>query len=66
MSKVYFQIGTNDGNDLFRDLVKRNNPDIVILVEPNTTLIANIEKIIMVLKMYTYIIMLYIIMMMKR
>ena len=44
MPTVYFQIGTNDGNDLFRELVIRNKPDIVILVEPNTTLIADIEK----------------------
>jgi len=35
MSKVYFQIGTNDGNDLFLDKVKNEKPDLVILVEPN-------------------------------
>jgi len=44
MSKVYFQIGTNDGNDLFNDLVIKNKPDIVILVEPNETLINKIKK----------------------
>jgi FkbM family methyltransferase len=44
MKKVYFQIGTNDGNDLFRDMVKDDKPDIVILVEPNTSLIDNIKK----------------------
>ena len=44
MKKVYFQIGTNDGNDLFRDMVKDEKPDIVILVEPNTSLIDNIKK----------------------
>lgn len=44
MSKVFFQIGTNDGNDLFRDLVIKNKPDIVILVEPNPQLICEIQK----------------------
>ena len=44
MSKVFFQIGTNDGNDLFRDLVKREQPDVVILVEPNEQLINKIKK----------------------
>jgi len=43
-SKVYFQIGTNDGNDLFRKLVIRDKPDIVILVEPNINLIDEIKK----------------------
>lgn len=31
MTKVYFQIGTNNGNDLFKKMVIRDNPDIVIL-----------------------------------
>jgi len=44
MSKVFFQIGTNNGNDLFRDLVIKNDPDIVILVEPNENLINEIKK----------------------
>ena len=44
MSKVFFQIGTNDGNDLFRELVIKNNPDIIILVEPNESLINEIKK----------------------
>lgn len=42
--KVFFQIGTNDGNDLFRELVIMNKPDIIILVEPNETLINEIKK----------------------
>ena len=43
MSKIFFQIGTNNGNDLFRDLIKKSNPDLVILVEPNKTLIHQIK-----------------------
>lgn len=31
---IFFQIGTNDGNDKFRDLVKEKKPSLVILVEP--------------------------------
>jgi FkbM family methyltransferase len=44
MSKVFFQIGTNDGNDLFRELVIKNAPDCIILVEPNKFLIDEIKK----------------------
>ena len=44
MSKVYFQIGTNNGNDLFRDLVVRDTPDLVILIEPNPLLIYTIQS----------------------
>lgn len=44
MTKVFFQIGTNNGNDLFREMVIRENPDIVILVEPNASLISEIHK----------------------
>jgi FkbM family methyltransferase len=44
MFKVYFQIGTNNGNDLFRDLVVRDMPDLVILVEPNSQLIDTIRN----------------------
>jgi len=44
MPKVFFQIGTNTGNDLFRNKVIQYNPDIVILVEPNKTLINEITK----------------------
>ena len=36
--RVFFQIGTNDGNDLFRDIVRKHKPDLVILVEPNIAL----------------------------
>lgn len=44
MSRVFFQIGTNNGNDLFNLLVKKENPDLIILVEPNISLIKEIEK----------------------
>jgi FkbM family methyltransferase len=44
MSKIFFQIGTNNGNDLFREKVKEHQPDLVILVEPNKTLIDEIIK----------------------
>ena len=44
MSKVFFQIGTNNGNDMFRELVLQNLPDCVILVEPNRELINEIIK----------------------
>jgi FkbM family methyltransferase len=44
MQRVFFQIGTNDGNDLFRDLVIKENPDMVILVEPNKLLINEIKQ----------------------
>lgn len=40
--KVYFQIGTNDGNDLFLKKVRAEKPDLIILVEPN----ADLEPII--------------------
>lgn len=42
--KVFFQIGTNNGNDLFKELVIKNKPDIVILVEPNENLISEIKQ----------------------
>jgi hypothetical protein len=44
MSTVYFQIGTNNGNDQFRNLVRQAKPDIVILVEPNSSLIEQIKQ----------------------
>jgi len=44
MSKVYFQIGTNNGNDLFKQLVIKDKPDIIILVEPNEILISEIKQ----------------------
>ena len=42
--KVFFQIGTNNGNDNFRKLVIDNKPDLVILVEPNLNLYNDIKK----------------------
>ena len=33
--KVYFQIGTNNGNDNFKHLCIQNSPDLIILVEAN-------------------------------
>ena len=44
MSKVFFQIGTNTGDDLFRDICMKYKPDIIVLVEPNTELIKDIEN----------------------
>ena len=44
MSNVFFQIGTNNGNDNFRELVIQNKPDLIILVEPNEELINDIKK----------------------
>jgi len=42
--RVYIQIGTNDGNDQFREKVIHDCPDLVILVEPNSTLIPIIHE----------------------
>jgi FkbM family methyltransferase len=44
MPRVYFQIGTNNGNDEFRKKVLESNPDIVVLVEPNASLVDSIKK----------------------
>lgn len=33
--RTFFQIGTNNGDDLFREKVISEKPDLVILVEPN-------------------------------
>ena len=41
---VYIQIGTNNGNDAFLSRVKRDHPDLVILVEPNKEWRATIRK----------------------
>jgi len=41
---VYIQIGTNHGNDDFRKRVFENNPDLVILVEPNKDLRESIKR----------------------
>jgi FkbM family methyltransferase len=42
--RIFIQIGTNDGNDLFREKVIQEEPDIVILVEPNPELIPIIHN----------------------
>jgi hypothetical protein len=42
MYKIFFQIGINNGNYLFRNLVEQNNSDMVILVKPNINLINEI------------------------
>ena len=42
--KTFIQIGTNNGDDEFNHIVKKENPDLVILVEPNTTLNEEIIK----------------------
>jgi len=41
---VFVQIGTNNGNDLFRKLVLKHKPAQVILVEPNPQLYSTIQK----------------------
>jgi len=43
MRKIFFQIGTNNGNDRFLQLVKNEKPDMVILVEPNESLLNEIK-----------------------
>lgn len=45
MNKIFVQIGTNNGNDVFRDKIINDKPDLVILVEPNKLLI-NINRFI--------------------
>jgi FkbM family methyltransferase len=42
--KTFIQIGTNDGNDEFNSIVKVENPDLIILVEPNSELNNDIKK----------------------
>lgn len=42
--KVYFQIGTNNGNDLFNKKCKKDKPDKIILVEPNQSLYNQIKQ----------------------
>jgi len=44
MSRTFFQIGTNDGDDLFNKLVQKYIPECIILVEPNNDLINKIKK----------------------
>lgn len=40
--RVFVQIGTNDGKDKFRDLVRHYSPKKVVLVEPNKALNSRI------------------------
>ena len=42
MNKVFFQIGTNNGNDLFRELCREKQPDTIVLIEAN---IAHLQEI---------------------
>jgi FkbM family methyltransferase len=42
--KTFIQIGTNNGNDLFRKKVINEKPDLVLLVEPNHNLRDEIEE----------------------
>jgi FkbM family methyltransferase len=44
MPKVFIQIGTNNGNDRFRQLVIENKPDKVVLIEPNPNLYETIRQ----------------------
>ena len=44
MNKIFVQIGTNNGNDVFRDKVINDKPNLVILVEPNKLLINDIKN----------------------
>jgi hypothetical protein len=41
---IFIQIGTNDGNDMFRKYVELFNPKKVILIEPNSDLIETIRE----------------------
>ena len=41
---VFLQIGTNDGDDNFKQMVYKFKPKIVILVEPNDQLHQNIKE----------------------
>lgn len=42
--KVFFQIGTNDGNDNFKLICEKNKPDLIVLVEANEKHITSIER----------------------
>ena len=44
MEKVYFQIGTNSGDDGFRKRCLKDRPDKIILVEPNPEMKEIIEE----------------------
>lgn len=47
--KTFVQIGTHNGDDDFNKLVKKENPDYVVLVEPNSDMVDHI------LENYSYI-----------
>jgi hypothetical protein len=42
--KTYFQIGTNDGNDTFRELCIKHKPDMIVLVEANYKHLNSIQN----------------------
>ena len=42
--KTYFQIGTNDGNDSFRELCIKHKPDMIVLVEANSKHLNSIQN----------------------
>jgi FkbM family methyltransferase len=41
--KVFFQIGTNNGNDQFRQICIQNKPDMIVLVEANSKHLNSIK-----------------------
>jgi FkbM family methyltransferase len=43
-NKIFVQIGANDGNDAFRNLVRQYVPKMVVLVEPNEELNSLIKE----------------------
>ena len=45
MKKVFFQIGTNNGDDVFRQLCIKEKPDVIVLVEPNKIHLESIKKL---------------------
>jgi FkbM family methyltransferase len=44
MEKVWIQIGTHNGKDLFNQMAREKSPGVVILVEPNNALNWDIKK----------------------
>jgi len=42
--KVFFQIGTNNGGDRFRELCIAHKPDLIVLVEANSKHLPSIKK----------------------
>jgi FkbM family methyltransferase len=42
--RVFFQIGANNGDDDFRKYAQEHNPDLIILVEPNTSHADSIKE----------------------